>query len=270
MTGKAIVLLLIGARSQDGWRRTFAPSVAGYARRHGYRLVVLDRPLDPAPREPARPPHWQKLLVLEQAELRGFDRVVWLDHDIMVGPDAPCIVEATAADRIGGVTFRGAGIDPAGLARCLGADAGNWLGDGGSFRAIYRAAGLPDDVDDYMNTGVLVLSPERDAAVLREVYDRATHGPRTMAEQTPLARRLLAGDLVDPLDGRFNRLWPLELCERYPFLTWDRYRDDRDVTAACVAAALTSNWFLHFIAGPRRRDAATFVEGMARGVIQTG
>jgi hypothetical protein len=73
---KAIVSLATG--DQRPLLRLARTSVAPYARRHGYDLLVSTRLL-----APERPPAWSKVRALQALQER-YDLLVWLDADLMV------------------------------------------------------------------------------------------------------------------------------------------------------------------------------------------
>ncbi len=84
----AVCTLVVGDRFErlfdqyvlDGWQK--------YCARHGYELIVFRRLLKALP---GKSPSWQKLFILEQPELKGFQKIVWLDADIIIKSDAPPI-----------------------------------------------------------------------------------------------------------------------------------------------------------------------------------
>jgi hypothetical protein len=157
---KALALINVGEAYTKFWNDHCAGAVRAYAARHGYAVVVFDRPLDPSD---GRPPQWQKLLILEQPELRGFDDVVWLDSDILINfHRAPCIVTANGSDKVGAISFKRSEMgSPAKLDNRWGRRST------GGIRDWYRSHGFGDDVDDFTNTGVMVLKPRLHAAIFR-------------------------------------------------------------------------------------------------------
>jgi hypothetical protein len=100
---KAIVTLVVGAKHLSLWNAHARPSWEHYARRHGYRMLVFDQLLDASPLGAQRSPAWQKLLVLGRQELKAFDRVLWLDCDIVISDSAPCAVEHVPVEKVGAV-----------------------------------------------------------------------------------------------------------------------------------------------------------------------
>src|SRR5215469_15572908 len=80
----AIVTLAIGDAYLNRWRAYCKPGWSRYAERHNFELIVIDRPLDQTPRAAARSPAWQKCLVLRPDIAGSFDRIVWIDSDVLI------------------------------------------------------------------------------------------------------------------------------------------------------------------------------------------
>ena len=261
---KALVTLAIGEDYLRMWEAYYKPSLEKYAEKHGYDLFVIDDYLDATPRGPERTPHWQKLLILEHPEFRQYEHVVWIDADININfHHAPCIVDhAGDTDALGLVSHNQAYVnDELWTNRWHRA---HQLG-GGIFERPhgpspverYREAGLPDDVDDMVNTGVMVLQPAKHAEFLRWIYDTCDENPYSANEQMSLSYHIFRQGLFQPLDPRFNRTWSEEMVQNYPFLMNNLTREIQPVMALCVTAAWLNTWFLHFLA-----------DGLSRGDVQ--
>jgi hypothetical protein len=80
----AVVTLVIGHTYLDRWKFQCEPGWRAYCQRHGYDLVVIDHALDTSARAQSRSPAWQKCLILDG--LTQYDRVVWIDADIVINP----------------------------------------------------------------------------------------------------------------------------------------------------------------------------------------
>ena len=100
---KAIVTLAIGAAFRQRWLEVCKPNWQRYAERHGYDLICIDQPLDHTPRVLQRSPAWQKCLVLSQPFSRNYERLVWVDLDILINPEAPDIADGVPLDKVGAV-----------------------------------------------------------------------------------------------------------------------------------------------------------------------
>src|SRR5262245_21889852 len=100
----AIVTLAIGEPYLDSWRRLCEPSWKSYASKHGYDIICIDTPLDKSARAQDRSPSWQKCLVLSQDFSHKYQRIVWVDSDILINAKiSPNIVDGVPIDKVGGV-----------------------------------------------------------------------------------------------------------------------------------------------------------------------
>ncbi len=260
---KALVTLLIGDAYLGFWKTHCEATWRRYAARHGYDIVIIDAPIDPGPRSSERSMHWQKCLILEHPSVRPYSDVVWIDADIVINDKAaPCIVGANDSDHVGAVTSKDAYATAEQIdnrpkrIRALDNNAHIARLAEATFADLYVRAGLPGDVDEMINTGVLVLKPDRHADVLRAVYDTYDQNPYSGYENLPLAYHLLKHGLVNRLDPRFNKLLGEEIVERYLFLMFDEMRDDDRIKALCVNTAFNNAYFLHFI----EKDAGGYID----------
>ena len=269
-TRKALATILIGEDYQQMWNGLYRRSVESYAAKHGYDLVIIDQALDPSDRATERTPHWQKCLILEHPDLRDRDHVVWIDADIFVNfHHAPCIVahyleQDEGRGGIGAVPFSAAINSPEHLDNRW--DRAHRYGNGLFKRdrgptppERYAEAGLPDDQSDMVNTGVMVLSPEKHAAFLRDVYETGTENPLSAMEQMWLSYRMYSEGRITPLDGRFNKIWSEELVQNYPFLMNEPMRRHLPLIALSVTTAWLNGYFLHFLADGFSRGDVRYI-----------
>lgn len=99
---KVIVTMAVGDRYLADWRKVCESNWRAYAKRHGYDIICIDYLLDESPRGRARRLTWQKCLILEQESVQRYDRVVWLDADILINADlAPCMTDGVPPEKIG-------------------------------------------------------------------------------------------------------------------------------------------------------------------------
>jgi len=251
MAGRAaIVTLVLGERHRRLWQRHARPGWQRYAERHGLDLIALDAPLDSSPRAAARSPAWQKLLVASQPFARDYERLVWLDADVLIHPEAPSILAGVPEECVGGVD-EFSQPDPDAYRHALRTLYRIFEGEGVPVHRnetpaeFYAAFGLADGGPRVVNTGVLVLTPARHGALLEDVYRRYEElpGAHMLAEMRPLSWELCRAGVMHWLDGRFNRLWAVEKALRFPFLL----RGGRHPAAArCARIALSDSHFLHF------------------------
>ncbi|MBM3573466.1 MAG: hypothetical protein FJX52_14100 [Alphaproteobacteria bacterium] len=208
---KCLATMAIGADYLRMWEAVFARTFRLYAEKHGYEVIVVTDYVDQAPLARARGPHWQKLVLHRRPDIARYTHVVWIDADIMINHHrAPCIVTANGSDKIGAVTHNS-----------LYASRERWENRwdrlyrnakelfhgerGPTPPERYRQAGLPDDMTDMINTGVMVLQPARHVEFLEWVYANCTENKLFASEQMPLSYHIFKRDLCNPVDQRFNR-----------------------------------------------------------------
>ncbi|HEY8747654.1 MAG TPA: hypothetical protein VIM11_06760 [Tepidisphaeraceae bacterium] len=253
---KAIVTLAVGDEYQALWETKARPSWERYAARHGYEIIALHEPIDPSP-EVQRSMAWQKLLILGHPKVSGFDRVVWLDCDLIINAEAaPCIVQHTPEEKVGAVLDMALLSHP-GLSLPFEL-VNNWRGSNASFsQKIYELNGLRTPAPYFINGGVLVLSRSH-REVLEHVYRTYRQGQYSYYEQIGLSYELLTRGLHHALLPQFNALWLEYRSAAYPFV--DRLPA---MLPMCIAVALRNSFFLHF-AGHRRDMEAYDPDVVAR------
>lgn len=254
---KALVTLAIGQRYEDLWNKYCKSTWEPYAEKHGYDIIIIKRWLDEQPLAKERSPHWQKLLILEAEETQGYESLVWIDTDIAINyVTAPCIVGSNNSDKIGVVqynkTYSSEMID-GGFARSLKQNINSFLRQVGKMTHSerYKRAGLPGDVDDLINTGVMVLKPEH-KDVFRSVYETYKENPFSAKENIPLSYHLLKNDLVNGIDGRFNKIFDLEIMHHAPYMFVKDTKMDARFLYHIVNSIYINSFFLHFIEGDSR------------------
>lgn len=213
----AIVTIAIGATYIARWQTYCKPGWVRYAQRHGFELVVIDAPLDQTPRASARSVAWQKCLVLRPDVAGGYDRVVWIDSDILINDRAPSIADGIPLEKIGAtdmhlfpspqvfremftLLMQHAQAANPGLAKTWATylDPADW----------HAAWGLPRSGRSIVQTGVLLLTPKHHRELLEHVYYAyEDHGGEPMNyENRPLSFEIQARGLLHVLDSRFNAL----------------------------------------------------------------
>jgi hypothetical protein len=258
----ALVTLTIGDQYEKQWKDLCAPTWRHYAERHGYDVIAIDQPLDRSPRAQMRSPAWQKCLVLRPEIAGTYERVVWLDADIVINPDAPAITNGVPVEKIGAVDESVFPTVEKNRAYW------NWVAsenqDSASFLEYCRAAmdardwhafwGLPRRGDHIVQTGVLVLSPSHHRDLLEYVYDRYEDkgANRFNYEMRPLSFEIQEHKLSWWIDTRFNALFNFLLIlehMRTPILSPTSLRH-YTVTEADLVETIrrcwSKNYFLHF------------------------
>ncbi len=236
---KAIVTLVVGEQHRTLWETCARASWETYAKRHGYKLVIVDQLIDKSEEGMERSPSWQKLLLWRLPELHDCDRVAWIDADIIINNDtAPDIVDSVPPEKIGAAVahliLAYPGMESA-LARVCGtstlAEHARW---------VYEQSSLPP-FDYHLNAGVLVLSRSHQE-FLEYIYETYPEQPKSYFEQMALSSESLQRGLHHALDPRFNAAWYEHKAAFYPFL----YGAPSALLPLCLAVVYANNFFLHF------------------------
>ena len=213
----AIVTLAVGKEYSDRFEALCRKGWEAYAHRHGFDLVVFKEPLDTSDRARSRSPAWQKCLILSAPETASYDRVIWVDSDILISPLAPSILSGVPEERTGATdehSFPSPAIRQTILRQIIriSPEEGElskrfwhaWL-DAGTWHAY---AGLPEGQKHIVQTGVLVLSRKHHRALLEHVYytyeDRGSKSFNY--EMRPLSHEIQRHGLQHWIDPRFNAL----------------------------------------------------------------
>jgi hypothetical protein len=278
----AIVTLAIGRNYLQEWQHYCESNWGQYASKHGYDLICIDRPLDTTPRGSDRSPTWQKCLILSQDFSTRYERIIWLDADILINSHlAPDILDGVAPEKVGAVAAYSTPSRDLFLHALLRMYE-YWESRGVSVvreptpEDAYRRYGPPLTThDEVVQAGVLVLSPRHHRDLLERVY--YGYEPKTgpewsdsdaWGEMKPLSHELLKAQLVHWIDHRFNQGWIPYRVTHYPFLEiansegplGRRLRNraakllglptEWSLRRACATAAFLNSYFLHF-AGDR-------------------
>jgi hypothetical protein len=227
----AIVTLAIGDQFGERWHRLCEENWQRYADRHGYDLICIEEPLDASERALGRSPSWQKLLVPGQPFAENYERIVWVDTDVLFGREARPIAGQGPHHLVGAVDE--VAMQRPDLRRLLHPDP----------PSEYVEAGLSQTFDQVVQGGVLVVSPEHHREEFERIYDEFEDGPGTVLEMRPLSHELLRGDLVHWLDPEFNMLWFVYRAHNHPELS--RYRR-HPKSRGVVRQALEEVDLLHF------------------------
>lgn len=101
---KALVTMAIGLKYLEIFNQYAKSEFKTYCERFGYDLICITEPLDHSERAQNRSPAWQKLLVLSQPWSCDYERILWLDTDILINhKNATDIAENIPLDKVGAV-----------------------------------------------------------------------------------------------------------------------------------------------------------------------
>ncbi len=220
---KAIVTIAIGKTFLETWKKYCEPNWRQYATLHGYDVICIENPLDPSERAKRRSPSWQKCLILSQDFAQRYERVVWIDTDILINTtSAPDITAGIPADKVGAVNMWSHPTPE--LYRQLLKRFYELWGSSAiinyTAKEYYLNYGLPAGFDAVVQAGVLVLSPQHHREVLERVYFQYEEkgGPEWHMEMRPLSYELLKMSNVHWIDPRFNLMCNEHIIMHYPFL----------------------------------------------------
>lgn len=265
---KAIITLIVGEKYRNSWHKLCANNWRIYADLHNYDLICIDTPLDDSPRARSRSVAWQKCLILSDERVKKYDRVVWIDSDILINPNSPCIVSQVPDGKVGATSSFAQFLEPLpGQDQTVMNRAVEYLGwTFSNAKEYYSKARLPENFDEIVQTGVMVLSPRHHNSILEYTYHHYNNTPVGDYEMEALSYELLKADYVHWLDDRFNKLWVVCMLKDYPFLlppkkteikpvrVWKRFirghyqLPPKGITTSALSTAFLNSYFLHFAA----------------------
>ena len=267
ITKNAIVTLNLGKKWEERFNSEFLPSWELYAEKHGVAVVNLTRELDETPRAKGRSPAWQKLLVHKAKEVSSFERIAWVDSDIMIHPDAPNIFEASPIEKVGAIDDYATPTseDHAALLKALYR---KWdtkkvpYTSNRSPAEYYKSFGIECDLQSVVQTGVMVYCPAIHGKLFEDVYNNyeGAESQTLNHEMRPLSFELLTNNVVHWISTKFNMQWSYYKELYYPFLDdhecmevlrWPKISVREKLLTACVNTAFANNYFLHFAGGNR-------------------
>ena len=204
----ALVTIVIGETYAATWVRLAQESWVRYASTYGLDLIVIACPLDTSELAAARSPAWQKLLILNQPWAKQYERIVWLDSDIVIAPHAQNIIEAAGpAEKISLTISGGRSSDAERMvfierlyeARFLPtAEQMVWSAE---VEKNYMDHKVPPH-DFMFNTGVMVVSPQHHNELFLQCYEGEQVG--RLYEQPLLSHEIIGRDLAHLINSRFN------------------------------------------------------------------
>jgi hypothetical protein len=277
---KLIVTLAIGDRYLSAWKKSAEPGWRKYGAVHGYDVLCIDHSLDTSDRAEKRSPSWQKCLMLDQSFSRDYERIVWIDSDVMINTTcAPSITEGVPLEKVGAVdafSMPSRELCLLALKRCYEF----WESHGGNVnyetpKEYHVNYGLPAfNHEQVVQCGVMVLSPKHHRDLLLKAYHEYEDkgGPEWHYEARPLSWELLNANVVHWIDHRFNQLWMFYKLMHYPFLVGHQSNGSfnsrakrklarlfglqgkdigalytrEDIEVVCANTAFLNSYFLHF------------------------
>ena len=272
---KAIVTLAIGKSFRNRWDRVCRDNWQLYADRHDYDIICIDESLDKSERARSRSPAWQKCLILSQEFSKLYDRIVWVDSDVLLNPGAPDIAAGVPPDKVGAVDEYASPTAEL-YQQILRKLTRYWDAHGIPFvrnetaADYYRAYGFSSAFDQVVQTGVMALSPDHHRQILESVYYsyEETKTAEWNYEMRPVSYELLKEDCVHWIDPRFNAIWGNYKALQFPFLL---NHPDHPRARECVEDAFRRVFFLHFAGSAQEMSsAAGILETQGRAIGPLG
>lgn len=203
---KVLVTFAIGGRHKTAFNTYFRKSVEAYAAKYNYDFICIETPLH-AYTAPTRANGilMQKLLITCQPWSADYDYIVWLDSDIYITPHAEDII--TACKNTTKVCAINQAAHPNRRQRLL-----NQITRGyeQTSKQWYKDRGIDTELDDVLQSGVMVFQPKHHASLCQEIYDRTIKNPhysRHGEDQPFISYELLKQDQVDFISWEYNTIW---------------------------------------------------------------
>ncbi len=278
MRRKVIITIAIGEVSRQRWQTYCEANWQKYTNKYGYDLICHSSALDVSERAQKRSPAWQKCLILTDEVCKKYERVVWMDADILINyKGAPDIAEQVPLEKIGGINalfFCRDGL----LASLHRQYLELWKRLQMSFiedrtgQDYYKNYGISTDLSEVMQTGVLILSPKHHKNLLEKVYYgyEAREGAmwKYSYEMRALSYEIINSRQYCFIDGRFNYLFHHYLAAFHSGLFFRmmglaeatsggrrflrRLRDHFELKQA-MKSAFSKSFFLHFAGCPKQQ-----------------
>jgi len=275
---KLLASMAIGQSFLDDWRQWLRKGWEAYAQKHDYDIVIFTTPLDDSLRAQNRSISWQKCLVLEQPICQQYERLVWVDNDVLINPSAPCICSGVPTEKVGATdaySFISREMHDY-LYQCYidyCQKRNKKLIVNPTPTSYYQNFGIETALDEVIQAGVLVFSPKHHQTILRHIYDSyeekydAELDYAFNYEMRPLSYEIVRANLHYFISHRFNFILNNYMYLAYPFLCHqDNFLQQQPSQAAsekwmrlAVTSAYSHAYFLHFAGGPYWKNLIKYV-----------
>jgi len=205
----AIVSIVIGELFETTWERLCRKGWERHANAYGYDIILINGPLDTTDRAKSRSPAWQKLLILSQPWSKKYERIIWVDADIMITPFALNLLDYCPDITKVGISESNDRLSVSEKHLYLERiqkvsirpdfDVQFWLWHNQNQFQLYD---ITAENAVMYNTGVLVLSPKHHEKLFLEVYEQEEKG--RLYEQPYLSYVLDERGLTHKISPRFN------------------------------------------------------------------
>jgi hypothetical protein len=209
----AIVTLAIGRKYERMFDKYCRKNWQEYCDKFGYDLIVITEPLDKSERASRRSPSWQKLLILSQDWSSKYERIVWVDSDIIINSsNAYDISDGVPIEKVGAVeTYSLMSEEIYKIAINRGAEYckknNTPFIEALTPNAYYSQRGINDEsLNKVVQCGVFVCSPLYHKDIFEHIYNtyEDTHGAEWNYEMPYMSYELIKADKVHWISHRFN------------------------------------------------------------------
>lgn len=264
---KALVTIALGNNYYNLWKKYAYPSWKNYAEKNGYDIVCFTNSLDNSDKATNRSASWQRCLVLND-ETKKYERIVWMDADIIINPMAPSIVEMVPAEKIGGTDSYSFYSK-----KLFSLIYEKWIAEwkinnskaivNRTGKEFYNNYGIDTESNDVIDPSVMVLNPKIHKELLEYVYyhyeDKG--GAEWNYEMRPLSYEIVKNNFHHFIDDRFNYILVSFLTLNYPYLHNLKYDNSfigklfrkiflatnhKTLLQLATTAAFSNSYFLHF------------------------
>lgn len=210
---KAIVTIAIGDKYLAIFNNVCYENWNIYCDKFGYHLIVIAHPLDYSERASNRSPAWQKLLILSQPWSNDYERIVWIDLDVIINNNnAYDICDAVPVDKVGAVdAYSIPTKEIHDIALCQLYD--YWKScsipflDNKTPSKYYTNRGINGEGLSYVvQTGVFACSPIHHKEIFEKIYYNYedTHGAEWNYEMPAMSYELIKNNAVHWISPEFN------------------------------------------------------------------
>jgi hypothetical protein len=203
---QALVSIVIGEDYCAVWNRTARPTWEKYAEIHGFDVIVITSPFDTSDR---RSPAWQKCLILSQKWSQQYQRIVWIDADIVINLIAPNILDSAGPPSQVSATLVDDQLSLAEKHILMERLFNQPIAPDQAlarWRTVQHNIYIQNKIDtkesNMVTTGVMVLSPSHHRRLLEETY--AAPELSRGYEQPYLSHAILTRGLLHEISPRFN------------------------------------------------------------------
>ena len=232
-----------------------------YCERYGLGLIVFDSELDHDTPENLyyKKPNWQKYLIPQKLEEAGIDyeRLLFLDADILVNPCAPNIFESCPTGCIGVVSKRSIPMPYSDVLRRIAFYRNTFYSESYpldsalfiSLERLYAYHDLPAQPDDFCSG--LFLFDRHNSDIIKSIYYKYTRDIQSITnngDQVHANYVIQSSGKACFLDYRYQAIWVYEMAWHFPYLyeLRDEYAANEPLFLDAIKSTLSRNYFLHF------------------------